>query len=196
MLYTLSIIVSTVLFISLFYIKFNILIYVSLILFLSHIIITRSLKKTIKRALHILPYFIAVLILQILNPRGEYYRVFGLYIDKTGFNFTVVYFIRIISILYFLSISFTFIKKLNIPKGRVFDEILRISIFMKIVKKAFFREFNRIKDKNKNRKEKFDIIKKLIENVYLDSFNYYPYDRYIKTYRLSITKTNSRFLLS
>lgn len=193
MIYILSIIISVIIFISIFYIQFNILIYITLTLFIINTALTKSVFKTIKRALHLLPYFFAVLILQIINPRGEYYKIFDIYIDKTGFDFTITYFIRILSILYFLSIFFTIIKKMSVPKGKLFDEILRISIFMKIVRKSFFLEFKKIKDKNKDFKQKLNAVKNLIETVYGDSFLHYPYERYIKTYRVSITKTNSRF---
>ena len=54
---------------------------------------------------------------------------------------------------------------------------------MNIVKKSFFFEFGKIKDKNKTLKEKLNLIKNLIENVYNDSFKFYPYDRFVSRYR-------------
>ncbi|MBW5391423.1 hypothetical protein E6A49_01710, partial [Brachyspira pilosicoli] len=80
---------------------------------------------------------------------------------------------------------FILIKKIKIPNGIIFDEMIRINIFMNIVKKSFFLEFNKIKDKNKTFKEKINLVKKLLENVYRDSFKLYPYDRFINNYRKS-----------
>ena len=104
------------------------------------------------------PYFLAIFIIQSLNARGEYYKIFGFYIDKTGADFTIIYFVRIAAILYFISIFFIIIKKLKIPKGDFFDELIRINIFMNIVKKSFFFEFNKIKDKDKTFREKLNLI--------------------------------------
>ena len=118
-----------------------------------------------------------------MNARGEYYKILGFYIDKTGADFTIIYFIRIAAILYFISIFFIIIKKLKIPKGDFFDELIRINIFMNIVKKSFFLEFNKIKDKDKTFREKLNLINKLIENVYKDSFRLYPYDAFVNKYR-------------
>lgn len=185
MLYITSIILALFLFIIIFTVKINILIYIAVALFIVHIILTKSLYKTIKRLLHLIPYFLAVFIIQGLNSRGEYYNILGIYIDKVGANFTIIYFIRILSLLYFLSIFFILIKKIKIPNGIIFDEMIRINIFMNIVKKSFFLEFNKIKDKNKTFKEKINLVKKLLENVYRDSFKLYPYDRFINNYRKS-----------
>lgn len=183
MFFIIYIIFGLSIFISIFFLKVNILIYVSIILFSLHIIFTKSLYKTLKKLFYLFPYFLAIFIIQSLNARGEYYKIFGFYIDKTGANFTIVYFIRIASLLYFLSIFFIFIKKLNIPKGVFFDELIRANIFMNIVKKSFFFEFGKIKDKNKTFKEKLNLIKKLLENVYNDSFKLYPYGNFIDKYR-------------
>ncbi len=184
MLYITSIILALFLFIIIFTVKVNILIYIGAALFIIHII-TKSLYKTIKRLLHLIPYFLAVFIIQGLNSRGEYYNILGIYIDKAGADFTIIYFIRILSLLYFLSIFFILIKKIKIPNGIIFDEMIRINIFMNIVKKSFFLEFNKIKDKNKTFKEKINLVKKLLENVYRDSFKLYPYDIFIDNYRKS-----------
>ena len=46
-------------------------------------------------------------------------------------------------------------------------------------------EFNKIKDKNKTFKDPINLVKKLLENVYRDSFKLYPYDRFINNYRKS-----------
>ena len=54
---------------------------------------------------------------------------------------------------------------------------------MKIVKKNFFIELNKIKSKNITFKEKINLLKRLIENVYKNSFKYYPYDIFIFRYR-------------
>ena len=54
---------------------------------------------------------------------------------------------------------------------------------MNIVKKSFFLEFNKIKDKDKTFREKLNLINKLIENVYKDSFKFYPYDAFVNKYR-------------
>ena len=54
---------------------------------------------------------------------------------------------------------------------------------MNIVKKSFFFEFNKIKDKDKTFREKLNLINKLIENVYRDSFRLYPYDAFVNKYR-------------
>lgn len=183
MLYILSILLALFIFISIFFIKVNLLIYIAIASFILHIIFTKSIYKTIKRLLHLIPYFLAIFILQALNARGEYYQIFGFYIDKVGADFTVIYFIRIASVLYFLSIFFIIIKKLRVPDGYIFDEIIRINVFMKIVRKSFSSEFNKIKDKNKTFKEKLNLVKNLLENVYNDSFKLYPYDIFIENYR-------------
>lgn len=161
----------------------NALIYFAIILSILHIIFTKSIFKTFKKIFYLFPYFLAIFIIQSLNARGEYYKIFGFYIDKTGANFTIIYFVRIAAVLYFLSVFFILIKKLKIPKGAFFDEFIRINIFMNIVKKSFFFEFGKIKDKNKTSKEKLNLIKNLIENVYKDSFQFYPYDRFVGRYR-------------
>ena len=161
----------------------NALIYFAIILFIFHLIFTKSIFKTFKKIFYLFPYFLAIFIIQSLNARGEYYKIFGFYIDKTGANFTIIYFVRIATVLYFLSIFFILIKKLKIPKGAFFDEFIRINIFMNIVKKSFFFEFGKIKDKNKTLKEKLNLIKNLIENVYRNSFKFYPYDSFVGKYR-------------
>ena len=183
MLYIIFIILCLFIFISIFFLQFNLLIYFAIILFALHIIFTKSIFKTLKKLFYLFPYFLAIFIIQSLNARGEYYKIFGFYIDKTGADFTIIYFIRIAAILYFISIFFIIIKKLKIPKGAFFDELIRINIFMNIVKKSFFFEFNKIKDKDKTFREKLNLINKLIENVYKDSFKFYPYDRFVGRYR-------------
>ena len=183
MLYIISIIFGFFIFISIFFLPINALIYFLAILFALHIIFTKSIIKTFKKIFYLLPYFLAIFIIQSLNARGEYYKIFGFYIDKTGADFTIIYFARISAVLYFLSIFFILIKKLKIPKGAFFDEFIRINIFMNIVKKSFFFEFGKIKDKNKTLKEKLNLIKNLIENVYRNSFKFYPYDRFVGRYR-------------
>ena len=183
MLYIIFIILGLFIFISIFFLQFNLLIYFAIILFAFHIIFTKSIFKTLKKLFYLFPYFLAIFIIQSLNARGEYYKILGFYIDKMGADFTIIYFIRIAAILYFISIFFIFIKKLKIPKGAFFDELIRINIFMNIVKKSFFFEFNKIKDKDKTFREKLNLINKLIENVYKDSFKFYPYDRFVGRYR-------------
>ena len=183
MLYIIFIILCLFIFISIFFLQFNLLIYFAIILFALHIIFTKSIFKTLKKLFYLFPYFLAIFIIQSLNARGEYYKIFGFYIDKTGADFTIIYFIRIAAILYFISIFFIIIKKIKIPKGAFFDELIRINIFMNIVKKSFFFEFNKIKDKDKTFREKLNLIKNLIENVYKDSFKFYPYDRFVGRYR-------------
>ena len=183
MLYIIFIILGLFIFISIFFLQFNLLIYFAIILFALHIIFTKSIFKTLKKLFYLFPYFLAIFIIQSLNARGEYYKILGFYIDKTGADFTIIYFIRIASILYFISIFFIIIKKLKIPKGAFFDELIRINIFMNIVKKSFFLEFNKIKDKDKTFREKLNLINKLIENVYKDSFKFYPYDAFVNKYR-------------
>ena len=183
MFYIIFIILGLFIFISIFFLQFNLLIYFAIILFALHIIFTKSIFKTLKKLFYLFPYFLAIFIIQSLNARGEYYKIFGFYIDKTGADFTIIYFIRIASILYFISIFFIIIKKLKIPKGAFFDELIRINIFMNIVKKSFFFEFNKIKDKDKTFREKLNLINKLIENVYKDSFRLYPYDAFVNKYR-------------
>lgn len=183
MLYIIFIILGLFIFISIFFLQFNLLIYFAIILFALHIIFTKSIFKTLKKLFYLFPYFLAIFIIQSLNARGEYYKIFGFYIDKTGADFTIIYFIRIAAILYFISIFFIIIKKLKIPKGAFFDELIRINIFMNIVKKSFFFEFNKIKDKDKTFREKLNLIKNLIENVYKDSFRLYPYDAFVNKYR-------------
>lgn len=183
MLYIIFIILGLFIFISIFFLQFNLLIYFAIILFALHIIFTKSIFKTLKKLFYLFPYFLAIFIIQSLNARGEYYKIFGFYIDKTGADFTIIYFVRIAAILYFISIFFIIIKKLKIPKGDFFDELIRINIFMNIVKKSFFFEFNKIKDKDKTFREKLNLINKLIENVYRDSFKFYPYDAFVNKYR-------------
>ncbi|WP_157153652.1 hypothetical protein [Brachyspira murdochii] len=183
MLYIFTIILALFILITIFFIKVNFLIYTLAALFIVHIIFTKSFYKTIKKLLYLIPYFLAIFIIQALNSRGEYYTIFGIYLDKVGVNFTIIYFIRIASVLYFLSIFFIIIKKLKVPNGQFFDEMIRISIFMKIVRKSFFLEFNKIRDKNKSFKYKLNLIKNLLENVYNDSFRLYPYDSLISYYR-------------
>lgn len=183
MLYIIFIILGLFIFISIFFLQFNLSIYFAIILFALHIIFTKSIFKTLKKLFYLFPYFLAIFIIQSLNARGEYYKIFGFYIDKTGADFTIIYFIRIAAILYFISIFFIIIKKLKIPKGAFFDELIRINIFMNIVKKSFFFEFNKIKDKDKTFREKLNLINKLIENVYKDSFKFYPYDAFVNKYR-------------
>ena len=183
MLYIIFIILGLFIFISIFFLQFNLLIYFAIILFALHTIFTKSIFKTLKKLFYLFPYFLAIFIIQSLNARGEYYKIFGFYIDKTGADFTIIYFIRIVAILYFISIFFIIIKKLKIPKGAFFDELIRINIFMNIVKKSFFLEFNKIKDKDKTFREKLNLINKLIENVYKDSFRLYPYDAFVNKYR-------------
>ena len=183
MLYIIFIILGLFIFISIFFLQFNLLIYFAIILFALHVIFTKSIFKTLKKLFYLFPYFFAIFIIQSLNARGEYYKIFGFYIDKTGADFTIIYFIRIAAILYFISIFFIIIKKLKIPKGAFFDELIRINIFMNIVKKSFFFEFNKIKDKDKTFREKLNLIKNLIENVYKDSFKFYPYDAFVNKYR-------------
>lgn len=183
MLYIIFMILGLFIFISIFFLQFNLLIYFAIILFALHIIFTKSIFKTLKKLFYLFPYFLAIFIIQSLNARGEYYKIFGFYIDKTGADFTIIYFIRIAAILYFISIFFIIIKKIKIPKGAFFDELIRINIFMNIVKKSFFFEFNKIKDKDKTFREKLNLINKLIENVYKDSFKFYPYDRFVGRYR-------------
>uniref|UniRef100_UPI00260F744F hypothetical protein n=1 Tax=uncultured Brachyspira sp. TaxID=221953 RepID=UPI00260F744F len=176
MFYILYIISSLVILITIFFIKADFLIYITIAFFILHIIFTKSILITIKKLLYLLPYFLAIFIIQALNSRGEYYNLFGFYIDKAGADFTIIYFMRIVSVLYFLSIFFIIIKKLRVPNGIVFDEMIRISVFMKIVRKSFFDEFNKIRDKNKSFRDKLNLIKNLLENVYNDSFKLYPYD--------------------
>lgn len=183
MLYIISIIFGLLIFILIFFLPINALIYFCVILFVLHIIFTKSIFKTLKKLFYLFPYFLAIFIIQSLNARGEYYKILGFYIDKTGADFTIIYFIRISAVLYFLSIFFLLIKKLKIPKGAFFDELIRINIFMNIVKKSFFFEFGKIKDKNKTLKEKLNLIKNLIENVYNHSFKLYPYDIFVSRYR-------------
>lgn len=183
MLYIIFIILGLFIFISIFFLQFNLSIYFAIILFALHIIFTKSIFKTLKKLFYLFPYFLAIFIIQSLNARGEYYKILGFYIDKTGADFTIIYFIRIAAILYFISIFFIIIKKLKIPKGAFFDELIRINIFMNIVKKSFFFEFNKIKDKDKTFREKLNLINKLIENVYKDSFRLYPYDTFVNKYR-------------
>ncbi|WP_300370883.1 hypothetical protein [Brachyspira sp.] len=185
MFYILYIILAFIIFVTIFLIKANFILYIAIAFFILHIIFTRSVIITIKKLLYLFPYFLAIFIIQALNSRGEYYNLFGFYIDKVGADFTIIYFMRIASVLYFLSIFLIIIKKLKIPNGMFFDEMIRIGVFMKIVKKSFFVEFNKIRDKNKSFKDKVNLIKDLLENVYNDSFKLYPYDMLISYYRNS-----------
>ncbi len=183
MLYIFSAVSALFILIAIFFIKINLLIYISAALFIINIIITKSIYRTVKRLMHLIPYFLAILIIQALNSRGEYYTVFGIYLDKAGVDFTIAYFLRIASVLYFLSIFFFIINMMRIPSGYFFDEMIRISIFMKIVRKSFLFELSKIADKDKSFKEKLNLIKNLIDNVYSDSFKFYPYDIFLHHYR-------------
>ena len=91
MLYIISIIFGLFIFISIFFLPINLLIYTAIILFVIHIIFTKSILKTLKKIFYLLPYFLAIFIIQSLNARGEYYKIFGFYIDKTGADFTIIY---------------------------------------------------------------------------------------------------------
>jgi len=190
--------VFTLIFISLFFLQANIGLILLCILFLINILFLRSIIKPLKRALHILPYFLAVLVLQSITYRGEYYTVFGFPLDKTGVVFSVEYFIKILSILYFLSIAFIILKKLALPKNNFFTELIRVNIFMRSIKKSFFKEFDKIKNREVKFKEKLVLVKKIVGNTYESSFRYYPYNRHIEKHRYleSMIKTNSRFFTS
>ena len=84
MLYIIFIILGLFIFISIFFLQFNLLIYFAIILFALHIIFTKSIFKTLKKLLYLFPYFLAIFIIQSLNARGEYYKILGIYIDKNG----------------------------------------------------------------------------------------------------------------
>ena len=99
MLYIIFMILGLFIFISIFFLQFNLLIYFAIILFALHIIFTKSIFKTLKKLFYLFPYFLAIFIIQSLNARGEYYKIFGFYIDKAGADFTIIYFIRIAAIL-------------------------------------------------------------------------------------------------
>ena len=120
MLYILYIISALFLLITIFFIKVNYLIYIAIAFFILHIIFTKSIFMTIKKLLYLIPYFLAIFIIQALNSRGEYYNLFGFYIDKVGADFTIIYFIRIASILYFLSIFFIIINVCTIWCDNIF----------------------------------------------------------------------------
>lgn len=180
MLYIFAIIVGVCIFISIFYINTITLIVFLFLFFLSNIIIQKSLAKALKRFFYILPYFLGVLILQAITPRGEFYNFLGFKLDKTGVDFTVLYFVRLISILYFLSFFFFVIRKIAIPKNKIFEELFRVSIFMSIVKKSFYIELKKIKDSNAKFFEKLNMLSDLIDNVYKASFKNYPYDNYLR----------------
>ena len=190
--------IFTLIFISLFFLPTNIAIVSLCIFFLANVLFLRSIIKPFKRAVYILPYFLAVFILQSITYRGEYYKFFGFSLDKTGVIFSIEYFIKILSILYFLSIAFIILKKLTLPKNSFFTELIRANIFMHSVKKSFFKELNKIKNRNIGFKEKFMLIKQITSNTYKSSFKYYPYNEHIEKYRYieSIIKTNSRFFTS
>ncbi len=51
---------------------------------------------------------------------------------------------------------------MRIPSGYFFDEMIRISIFMKIVRKSFLFELSKIADKDKSFKEK---LKRIAVNI-------------------------------
>ena len=82
MFYIVSIILALFILITIFFVNVNFLIYIAIALFILHIIFTKSIFMTIKKLLHLIPYFLAIFIIQALNSRGEYYNVFGFYIDK------------------------------------------------------------------------------------------------------------------
>lgn len=188
----------TLIFISLFFLPTYIATLSLCILFLINILFLRSIIKPLKRALYILPYFLAVLVLQSITYRGEYYNVFGLSLDKTGVTISVEYFIKILSILYFLNVAFIILKKFTLPKNNFFTELIRANIFMLLIRKSFFKEFNKIKNREGRFKEKLILVKKIISNTYNSSFRYYPYEEHIEKYRYleSMIKTNSRFFTS
>ena len=90
MLYILYIISALFLLITIFFIKVNYLIYIAIAFFILHIIFTKSIFMTIKKLLYLIPYFLAIFIIQALNSRGEYYNLFGFYIDKVGTDITII----------------------------------------------------------------------------------------------------------
>ncbi len=137
---------------------------------------------TIKRVLYILPYFISVLAMQALTPRGEAYRVFGFYLDKYGVDTTLVYFLRFTAVLYFLGVVFKFAKNIALPQNRLGHEVVRLAVFFKILRRNFFRNIIKIRDKNIASKQKFIMTKQIISNVYVATFKNYPYDEYISLY--------------
>lgn len=181
-----------------FFIPINIATISLCILFIINILFLRSIIKPCKRAIYILPYFLAVLFLQSITYRGEYYSILGLSLDKTGVAFSIEYFIKILSILYFLNIAFIILKKFTLPQNNFFTELIRANIFMSLIRKSFFKEFNKIKNREVAFKAKLILVKKIISNTYNCSFKHYPYDKHIEKYRYleSIIKTNSRFFTS
>ncbi len=178
-------IISIAIFISLFYLDIFI---VSILLFLfliAYTILAKSIKKSLRRIIYILPYFLSVLILQSMVYGGEVYTVFGWSFNKSGIDDTIKYFIRIITVLYFLGIVFIVGKKIKIPNNKYFVEIVRVIVFFKIMRKKFFMNASKIRSKEYNYKQKLLLIKMLINNVYTDTFKNYPYNEYINKYYIN-----------
>ena len=117
-----------------------------------------------------------------MASRGQTYKIANLYLDKKGVDITIDYFSRIIAVLYFLGIVFILAKNIRIPKNKFGIEIIRITVFFKIIKRNFFKNIKKIKGNKLSFKEKLILIKHIINNVYTDTFKYYPYDKYIVYY--------------
>lgn len=175
--------ISTVSFISIFYLPYKFVLLTLAILFFVFLVYKKSFSQSIKKIIYIMPYFFGVLIIQALTPRGEYYKIFFLYLDKIGTDFTIVYFTKIAAVLYFLNLFFIFSKKIKIPNNTILNEAVKINIFMKIVRKSFFYELNFIVKTKSTLKEKINLILSLIKNVYEDVFKNYPYDMYFERFK-------------
>ena len=117
-----------------------------------------------------------------MASRGQTYKIANLYLDKKGVDITIDYFLRILAVLYFLGIVFILSKNIRIPKNKFGIEIIRITVFFKIIKRNFFKNIKKIKGNKLSFKEKLILIKHIINNVYTDTFKYYPYDKYIVYY--------------
>ena len=71
MFYIVSIILALFILITIFFVNINFLIYIAIALFILHIIFTKSIFMTIKKLLHLIPYFLAIFIMyQLLKPFG------------------------------------------------------------------------------------------------------------------------------
>lgn len=175
---------------SIFYLSIKIVAIFCIAFCVLYATLCKSIISAVRRVLYILPYFLSVLIMQAITPRGEAYNVMGFFLDKQGIDTTLVYFLRFTTVLYFLGIVFRLLSRISLPQNKMGEEIVRLSVFFKILRKNFFRHIVPLKDKNISSGQKFVILKQIISSVYISTFKNYPYDKHVNMYydrlRLSI----------
>lgn len=150
-----------------------------MIFFTLYALLCREIKKSFKKLLYILPYFISVFILQAIAYRGEAYKLWFVNIDKKGVQITIHYFIRFSALIFFLAIVMLLSKKIKIPNNSLGREILRVIIFFKMIKKYFFKEFNKARKSKASFSEKIKMTLCMIQDIYKDVFKKYPFEEYV-----------------